>query len=259
MALLTDAAIITLEDLQLYETNIASLLATYGIDADNKIRLSTATVSDELLLHLLKAGLSDPQHAKRRLVGVSTVVLTDPLQRWLCLEALAQIYGEAYNVQLNDRFKGKWVQYQAQSASAQQLLWQYGIGVVFQPLPKPHTPLVAVLSGSLADNELLIQVSWTDADGNESALSPTAAVLVPDQSSVAVSTSEGVTGAPVNAAGWNVYLAVVGSEASRQNNAPIPIGSVWVAPDTGLIQGPAPRDGQIPDYYVFDQRRLPRG
>lgn len=259
MALLTDADIITLEDLQLYETNISSLLTTYGIDANNKIQLATASISDQLLLHLLKAGLSDPQHTRRRVLGVSTVVLTAPLQRWLCVEALAQIYGEAYNTQLNDRFKGKWLQYQQQSAAACQLLWQYGVGVVYQPLPKPQAPLVATLTGSLANNELIVQVAWTDADGNEGALSQPTAVLIPDQSAIGVSTAEGVNGAPDNAIGWNVYAAAAGSEPSRQNNAPIPLGSVWVSPDAGLIQGPPPRDGQTPNYYVFDQRRLPRG
>jgi hypothetical protein len=259
MALLTDAEIVTLEDIQPYETNVVSVLTTYGIDADNKIQLATEAVSEQLLLHLLKSGLSDPQHAARRLLGVSSVVLTGPLQRWLCLETLAEIYNEAYNVQLNDRFKGKWQQYREQTATARQFVWQYGVGVVFKPLPKPQAPLAAVQTGSLQNSELLIQVAWTDIDGNEGALSPVAAILIPDQSSIAVSTIEGVSGAPPSAVGWNVYVAQVGADPTRQNNAPIPIGSVWVAPDIGLIAGPAPRDGQEPDYYVFDQRRLPRG
>ena len=259
MALLTDAEIVTLVDLQPFETNIVAVLTTYGIDADNKVGLATEAVSEELLLHLLKSGLSDPQHATRRLLGVSSVVCTGPLQRWLCLETLVQIYNEAYNVQLNDRFKGKWLQYLQQTSATRQLVWQYGVGVVFKPLPKPQAPLLGLQTGSLPGCELLIQVAWTDVDGNEGALSPVAAILIPDQSSVAVSTTEGVSGAPSSAVGWNVYVAQVGADPTRQNNAPIPIGSVWVAPDVGLLQGPAPRDGQDPDYYVFDQRKLPRG
>jgi hypothetical protein len=259
MALLTDAEIVTLEDLQPYETNLVGVLTTYGIDANNKIGLATEAVSEQLLLHLLKSGLSDPQHAVRRLLGVSSVVFTNPLQRWLCMETLVQIYNEAYNVQLNDRFKGKWLQYLEQTAATRQLVWQLGVGVVFKPLPKPQAPLVGLQTGLLLNAELLIQVAWTDVDGNESALSPVAAILIPDQSSIAVSTTEGVSCAPPGAFGWNVYVAPAGSDPTRQNNAPIPIGSVWVSPDVGLTQGPAPRDGQQPDYYVFDQRRLSRG
>jgi hypothetical protein len=259
MALLTDAEIVTLVDLQPYETNVVGVLTTYEIDAANKIGLATEVISEELVLHLLKSGFSDPQHSARRLLGVSSVVLTGPVQRWLCLETLAQIYNEAYNVQLNDRFKGKWLQYIQQTSATRQFVWQYGVGVVFKPLPKPLAPLIGLQIGLLPNCELLIQVAWTDVDGNESALSPAAAILVPDQSSIALSTAEGASSAPSSAVGWNVYVAQVGTDLTRQNNAPIPIGSVWVAPDAGLIQGPAPRDGQEPDYYVFDQRRLPRG
>jgi|SRR5271157_3221049 len=259
MALLTDSSIIGFDDLAPYETNITTVTATYGIDIDAKISISIASVGDLLLLRLLKAGLSDPQHMYRRQLGVSTVVVTPPLERWLCLDVLANIFAEAYNVQLNDRFKGKWMQYLQLADVAQQLVWQYGVGIVDQALPQPLPALASIQEGPLANQELLLQIAWTDANGNEGALSPVFGVEVPDGSSVAVSTAEGSDGAPAAAAGWNVYLGRIGLDVTRQNNAPIPIGSTWFLPDSGMIQGPVPVGGQTPDYYVIDPRRMPRG
>ncbi len=259
MALLTDYGILGLDQIELYEGNITNVTTTHGIDVDSKIQVSIAGVSDQLLLRLLKAGLSDPQHLHRRELGMSTVVVTPPLDRWLCMDVLANIFAEAYNVQLNDRFKGKWTQYLAQADVAQQLCWQYGVGIVFNPLPKPAIPLVSVLNGSLPTQEMVVSVAWTDANGNEGALSDANGLILPDGSSISVETAEGALSAPAAAVGWNVYARQAGLETTRQNNAPIPVGGGWILPDSGVLQGPLPQNGQVPDYYVIDPRRLPRG
>ncbi len=212
-----------------------------------------------MLLRLLKAGLSDPQHMYRRQLGVSTVVVTPPLERWLCLDILAGIFSEAYNVQLNDRFKGKWTQYAGLADVAEQLVWQYGVGITYEPLPKPLPALASIQSGTLSRQELSVQVAWTDANGDEGALSTALGLEVTSGSGIAVSTAEGVVAAPASACGWNVYLGRMGLTVTRQNNALIPIGSTWFLPESGIIQGPLPVDGQSPNYFVIDPRRIPRG
>lgn len=259
MALLTDYGILGLDQLELYEGNITNVTTTHGIDVESKIQVSIASVSDQLLLRLLKAGLSDPQHLHRRMLGMTTVVVTPPLDRWLCMDVLASIFAEAYNVQLNDRFKGKWTQYLAQADVAQQLVWQYGVGIVFNPLPKPAIPLVSVFSGSLPTQEIVVSVAWTDSSGNEGSLSDGNGLVVPDSSSIGVTTVEGALNAPAGAAGWNIYVGQAGLDLTRQNNAPIPIGSSWTLPESGILQGPMPQGGQTPDYFVIDPRRMPRG
>lgn len=259
MALLTDYGILGLDQLELYEGAIASVTTTHGIDVDSKVQVSVASISDQILLRLLKAGLSDPQHLHRRALGMSTVVVTPPVDRWLCMDVLASIFAEAYNVQLNDRFKGKWTQYLAQADVAQQLVWQYGVGIVFNPLPKPAIPLVSVLTGPLPTQEIVVSVAWTDASGNEGTLSDGNGLILPDSSGINVATAEGAQNVPVGAAGWNVYVGQAGLEVTRQNNAPIPIGSGWTMPDSGILQGPPQQGGQQPDYFVIDPRRVPRG
>ncbi len=107
MALFTDPAVVTLDDLLEFEASLAGVASSYGIDVDNKISLATSAISDKLMLWLLNSGAADPQWLNRRMLGLSTVVVTPSLQRWICFESLSRVFAEAYNVQLNTRFQGK--------------------------------------------------------------------------------------------------------------------------------------------------------
>ncbi len=108
MALFTDAEIIVPQDLLPFESSLLQVASTHGINVDQKITLAKDTVGEKLLLFLQDAGVSDPQWLSRRVIGLSTVVVTPPLKRWLCFESLTRFFAEAYNVQLNTRFQGKW-------------------------------------------------------------------------------------------------------------------------------------------------------
>lgn len=44
----------------------------------------------------------------------------------------------------------------------------------------------------------------------------------------------------LNATGWNVYVGTVAGGETKQNGAPIAIGTPWVEPTTGLIAGAKP-------------------
>ncbi|HEY7210658.1 MAG TPA: hypothetical protein VH477_10335, partial [Bryobacteraceae bacterium] len=111
MALFTDNGIITLDDLLPFEGSLGQVASLHGIDIDSKISLASNAVGDRLMLWLLNAGASDPQWLSRRALGLSTVVVTPPLRRWLCLDSLARVFAEAYNIQLNSRYQGKWAEY----------------------------------------------------------------------------------------------------------------------------------------------------
>src|SRR4051812_41924112 len=130
MALFTDADVVTLGDLLEFETSLVQVASSHGINVETKISLSISAISDMLMLWLLRAGASDPQYLDRRFLGLSTVVVTPPVQRWICFDSLARFFGEAYNVQLNTRFQGKWTEYQNQASEVQELVFTSGIGIV---------------------------------------------------------------------------------------------------------------------------------
>ncbi|HZQ50637.1 MAG TPA: hypothetical protein VFB14_00475 [Bryobacteraceae bacterium] len=259
MALFTDASVVTLDDLLQYETSLVEVASSHGINVDTKIQLALSSVGDKLMVWLLKVSASDPQWLNRRRLGLATVVVTSTLQKWLCFEALSRFFAEAYNVQLNTRFQGKWTEYQQQASEAADTFFMSGLGIVYQPLPKPAMPLVAIQAGSVPAEAMFVQTAWVDARGNEGALSPVNGVILDGASTIAVAMAEGAVSAPAAAAGWNVYASTTDTGLTRQNNAPLSIGSTWQLPVSGLIAGAAPLNGQQPDYYVQLSRQLQRG
>ncbi len=259
MALFTDEAVVTLNDLLAFEASLEGVASSYGIDVDNKISLATGAISDKLMLWLLNSGASDPQWLNRRILGLSTVVVTPSLQRWICFESLARVFAEAYNVQLNTRFQGKLTEYQQEAKSASDVFYQSGVAIVYNPLPKPAVPLLSVQAGSLLAQPIFIQTAWIDATGNESALSIVNGSVLPDNSSFAAAMAEGALGSPSAATGWNVYAGSQSENLTRQNGDPLAIGSTWQLPSSGLQVGPNPLDGQPPMFYITLSKQIKRG
>lgn len=259
MALFTDTDVVTLDDLLEFETSLVQVASSHGINVETKINLAMNEVSDQLMLWLLSVGTSDPQWLNRRLLGLSTVVVTPLLQRWLCFDSLSRFFAEAYNVQLNTRFQGKWTEYQQAAANAQEMFFMSGIGIVYNPLPRPALPLVSIQTGSAPAEAMFIQAAWTDKYGNEGALSAVNGMILNSSSSIAVGMAEGAVDAPAAAAGWNVYASTEEDDLTRQNSTPLAIGSTWQLPDSGLIDGAQPIGGQTPNLYIALSRQIQRG
>jgi hypothetical protein len=259
MALFTDTAIVTIDDLLPFEASLVQVASSHGINVDIKIGLATSAIGDKLMLWLLNAGASDPQWLSRRTVGLSTVVVTPILQRWICFESLSRIYAEAYNAQLNTRYQGKWSEYQKEAANASEMFCMSGLGIVYNPLPRPDVPLVSVQAGNVPAQAAFIQTAWVDGNGNESALSLENGTVLPDNSSMAVAMAEGALGAPAAAIGWNVYAGAQSGLLTRQNATPVAIGEAWDMPPSGLQVGSNPSGGQNPAFYITLSKRLRRG
>jgi hypothetical protein len=259
MALFTDAEVVTLDDLLEFETGLVQIASSHGINVDTKITLATNAISDRLMLWLVSVGASDPQWLNRRILGLSTVVVTPTLQRWLCFDSLSRFFAEAYNVQLNTRFEGKWREYQTAAKDASEMVFMSGIGIVYAALPKPAMPLVAIEDGTVGPQAMFVQTAWVDSKGDESAPSPVNGVILDGSSSIVVAMSEGAIGAPPAAVGWNVYTGTTDADVSRQNDASLGIGLTWELPTTGLVDGLRPGNGQQPDFYISLSKQILRG
>lgn len=259
MALFTDAGIVTITDLQTYEGTIAQVASAHDINVNTKISLATNAIGDRLMLWLLNIGASDPQFLTRRVIGLSTVVLTDPLRRWLVFESLSRIFAEAYNLQLNTRFQGKYQEYQAEVQAAAEYTFQSGIGIVFNPLREPAMPLVSVQSGSSSTAALYVQTTWVDSKGAESAASPVNGLILPAESTIMVAMSEGALDIPAAAVGWNLYIGVDQGTATRQNSLPILTGSTWQLPATGVVIGSVAGPGQMANFFIRTSKQILRG
>ncbi len=259
MALFTDTAVVTIDDLLPIEATLVQVAASHGIDVDTKIDLAQNGISDKLMLWLLNSGAADPQWLTRRVIGLSTVVVTPTLQRWICFESLARIYAEAYNAQLNTRYQGMWEEYKKEADEASNLFYLTGVGIVYNPLPKPAMPLISFQTGNVPAQAMFIQTAWVDASGNESALSVENGAVLTANSSAAVAMAEGALGAPAAAAGWSVYGGSQSGDLTRQNVTPLAVGSTWDLPASGLQIGPPPIDGQLAALYITLANRFRRG
>jgi hypothetical protein len=202
-------------------------------------------------------GPGDPQWLQRRELGLSTVVVTSTLQRWLCFDSLARIFGEAYNVQLNTRFQGKWTEYQQLASEAASMAFSSGLGLVYNPLPRPALPAVAVATGTAPAEGIFVQTAWVDSGGSESALSPVNGVILPAGSTISVAMAE--INSPPAATGWNVYASTAADTLTLQNNAPLQTGISWPLPPSGVIVGAKAINGQQPNYYLTLSREIQRG
>lgn len=259
MALFTDAYVITLADLLPFENSLVQVASSHAIDVNTKINLSISAVGDELMRWLLNSQASDPQWLNRRLLGLSTVVVTPPLHRWLCFDSLSRFFAEAYNVQLNTRFRGKWAEYQQQATDAANVAFMSDVGLVYNPLPKPPMPILSLASGTVSPQAVFVETAWTDVRGNESALSPANGVILDGSSSLSVAITRGALPAPAAAFGWNVYASNTAGTLTRQNAAPLVSTETWNLPGAGLITGRVALNGQQPNYYLALARQIQRG
>jgi len=259
MALFTDPNVVTLDDLLQFESSLVQVSTTHGIDVATKINLAVNAISDKLMLWLLNSGASDPQFLQRRNLGLSTVVVTPALYRWLCFDSLSRFFAEAYNVQLNTRFQQKWTEYQQESQAAADMAFMSGLGIVYNPLPKPAIPVLVVGTGSSAAESLFVQTTWVDNNGNQSAPSDVNAQLLAALSGVTVTPTSQTGQPPAAAVGWNVYARTTDANLTLQNAAALPLNSSWQLPAHGLVSGALPCAGQQPNFYVALTRRILRG
>jgi hypothetical protein len=259
MPLFTDADIVSLDDLLQFENSLVQVSSTHAIDVSAKIKLSISAIGDKVMLWLLKVGASDPQWTMRRRLGLWNVVVTPNLHRWLCFDSLSRFFAEAYNVQLNTRFQGKWTEYQAQASEAASIMFMSGIGIVYKPLPKPAMPSASFQNTANPTQALFIQTAWVDGNGNEGAVSPVNGLIVNEAATVAVAMAEGSTLAPPAASGWNLYASTSSNDLTRQNNAPLAIGSTSQLTALSVIDGPEAVGGQQADFYISLSRQIQRG
>jgi hypothetical protein len=259
MALFTDGAINETIDLQNYENRILDVASTEGIDLAGKIALAQDEIANELMMFLLKRlpfveSQWLPQPAARQQIGVCDVAVTGPLRQWHVYKTLASVYRDAYNNQLNDRYQGKWTEYEDLAKASSKNYLRIGVGLVAGPIPKASTPILSTISGNGLASTYYAAATWVNQAGREGCASDVAQITTAAGQQLAIA----VVKPAANAAGWNVYVGQAPNAISLQNSTPIALGSSWTM--TGaLTTGAQPGGGQQPTWYVVDHRAIERG
>jgi len=254
MALFSDGPISDADDLQRYENGILNVAATEGIDLGAKIMLAQQDVANDLLLFLFKrSSLRDCLLAFRRAQGVKDVVVSEPLRQWHIHKTLALIYRDAYNNQLNDRYQGKWTEYERLAKVSAQTYFQLGVGLVTDPVPKACAPVLSTVAGTAAGGMFYVAVTWVNASGQEGAPSNLAQSGTSAGQQLVVTT--GVP--PPNVTSWNVYVGTSPDGLSLQNQSAAAMSS-WTMTSGPNPGAPIPM-GQLPTWFIVDHRVMERG
>ncbi len=259
MALFTDGQLNSIVDLQNYETRILDLASGEGIDLAGKIMLAQDEVANELLMFLLKrlpfaeskwVGLT----GIRQQIGVSDVAATKPLRQWHAHKTLAFVYRDAFNNQLNDRYQGKWNEYEQLSKTSSQNYFRIGVGMVAGPIPKACIPTLNLIVGNGLASTYYAAVTWVNQAGQQGSPSEVGQITALAGQQLQVTAVR----PPASVTGWNVYVGGSPTTLSLQSGAPIGIGGTWFT--TGaLTTGAQPGDGQQPTWYLVDHHTIERG
>lgn len=255
MALYNDAVLSSDFELQQYENALLDVASTEKIDLTTKAMLAQSEIAADLALFLARNSFCDSRLLVKRVEDIGEVVVTAPLKRWHAYKTLAMVYQDAYNNQLNDRYQGKWTQYNQLATAAAQTLFECGLGIVYQPVPKASQPSISIVPMAVTGATYYIRVSWINAAMQEGVASDAIEATSKDGSAIQV----GVSRVPTGVASWNVYAGDSPDGVTLQNSSPTAIDSTWIMPATGLLTGRAPGDGQVPEAWIVDRRILPRG
>lgn len=255
MALFTDGPISSAQDLQEHDSSVLTVASAEGINLAVKVTLAQQDVGNELMLFLFRrAQFRDDQPYFGPRPGLAQVVVTEALQQWHILMTLALVYRDAYYNQLNDRYQGKWNEYQQLARTSSRKYFELGVGVVAEPIPMAPTPELSSVAGSGVEQTYYLAATWVSAAGEEGA--PGAdATLATGAGEVLVAT---VAGAPPIAVGWNVYVGLSPMALSRQNDTLLAVSNSWTSTGT-LTAGVPATTGQQPDWFIVDRHFMNRG
>jgi len=251
MALFTDGSICSTEDLRQYESSILDVASTEGIELGAKLKLAQREIGVAITAFLL-----DQEIGRSYARELSNIVVTDALAQWLTLQSLALTYRDVYNIQNNDRYLGKWKEYERQAAAAGVRFFQVGVGITGDPVAQSGLPdCGSTGGGTLPLSTYYVQTAWRSAGGSVGAPSESLPVTTYPGTLLTVRAVR----PPTNAVGWFVYAGQSEDEMRLQNSTPLAIGETWTLPASGLGGGFDGKPGQAPSFYVTRTSEWRRG
>jgi hypothetical protein len=259
MALFTDGPVSSIEDLTARDSQLLAVASVEGIDVTQKLVLAQDEIALELGTLLTRLSYVGQLFWVSPQPNVGSVVVSPALKLWHTLRALALVYSDAYNSQLNDRYAGKRDQFGEMAKWAYNKLVDTGIGIASYPIPQAAAPQVVTAvalppAAQMPDGTYYVTMAWTNSQGEEGACAVPTTIST---STCTIAVQPGT--APPNATGWNVYIGATPDSLSLENEAPIAAGAAWLQPGNLAVGGRAPGSGQSPSYVKPVPRMIQRG
>ncbi len=247
MSLLIDGNVSKVNELTEYESSLTDVAVTEGIDLLAKMSVAKLEIS----LAIQKFLLENHDGNQSLALGygglgygpaytISNVVVTDGLRQWHTLQTIAAVYRDAFNQQLNDRYKGKWKEYTDLATEASGVYFLIGVGLCLQPMPKPQAPVLGQVAGRSQGMTWFVQTSWVNAKNQESAAGVMGSISTQEGSALTTR----VTSPPAGVVGWHVYAGISHDALYRQNKAVNPLDQLWTMTEAFQTNDAMPGSGQ---------------
>jgi hypothetical protein len=254
MALFVDGPACTIGDLTDQDAGLLEVALANNINVTTKLRLAVEEIRTDLYLWLNK-----PRPTLEMLwaasLRIEQIVITPPLKRWETMHALALVYRDAYFSQLVNRYQEKWQEYGRLTRDASESFIASGLGLVSDPVIQAAPPVLSTTPGPQSGGVFYASVAWVNSTNQAGAPSYASSITVADGNLMTV----GVTGAPQNAVGFNVYAGTSLTAMFLRNNVLLPVGATYLYLPGQITQGPLPGTGQIPDFIRPLARTILRG
>ena len=255
MALFLDGPPSAIDDLVQQDSFLLKIAGTEGINVTNKLNLAYNELQIELTsIFGREASIYAPVLGEASL-DTAHIAVTPALKLWHIYRSLELVYRDAYFNQLNDRYHGKWAEFQRLSLATRTLYIDTGAGLVIDPLPQPAHPIITFEAASQAGGTAYFTITFVNAEGEESSPAVVVASAIPEGFVAIVGTGA----PPSNAVGWNLYGGTSPETLSLQNSSPVTIGAICQFILPGVVSGVVPGTGQVPNLTRDLPRRIMRG
>ena len=220
MALFYDGPISDAADLQRYENSILNVASAESIDLGDEDSASAVRSGERDRLFLVRRSyrrrlpLWDFRHIERPEGCCGDRIRCG---QWHVHRTLALIYRDAYNNQLNNRYQGKWAEYEQLAKASARTYFQIGVGLVADPVPQAPVPVLSSVAGTAAGGMFYVAVTWVNGSGDEGAPSDFAQLSTSDGQQLVVT----VGAPPQNVTTWNVYAGTSPTTLNLQNPSPL--------------------------------------
>ncbi len=254
MALFVDGPASTIDDLTDQDAGLLDVALSTNINVSTKLRLAVDEIRTDLQLWLNR-----PKPTLELVWGpklhIEQIVITPPLKRWEAMHALTLVYRDAYFSQLVDRYQAKWQEYAQLAGDARESFIASGLGLVCDPVVQASPPVLSATPGPQSGGTFYASVTWVNAANQEGAPSYASSITVFDGNLMTV----GVTRAPKNAVGFNVYAGTSLAAMVLQNELLLPVTATYLYVPGETTQGRLPGTGQRPEFMRPMVRTLLRG
>ncbi len=255
MALFSDGPLSTIDDLVQQDSYLLSVATTEGIDVSNKLQLAWIELQIELTaIFGREASIYAPVLGEAPL-DTNHLAVTPALKSWHSFKSLELMYRDAYFSQSNDRYKGKWTEFQNLANSGRGRFIDLGAGLVVDPLPQPGMAVTSFVASAQAGGTVYFTITFVNAEGEESTPAVVTQTAVPDGNQLVV----GAPAWPSNATGWNIYGGIAPQSVTLQNTTPLVLGGTWQYALPGTTTGQVAGTGQAANVTRDLPRRIMRG